>query len=39
LPPLGNPGSALAPNPATSAAGFGSPNTNSGATPSLNNGG
>jgi hypothetical protein len=39
LPSLGNPGSALAPNPATSAAGFGSPNTNSGTTPSLNNGG
>ena len=30
---------ALAPNPGTSAAGFGSPNTNTGTTPSLNNGG
>ena len=39
LPALGNPGSALAPNPGTSAAGFGSPNTNTGTTPSLNNGG
>jgi hypothetical protein len=35
LPSLGNPGSAVAPNPATSAAGFGSTNTNSGTTPSL----
>jgi hypothetical protein len=39
LPSLDNPGSALAPNPGTSAAGFGSPNTNTGTTPSLNNGG
>jgi hypothetical protein len=39
LPSLDNPGSALAPNPGTSAAGFGTPNTNSGTTPSLNNGG
>lgn len=39
LPALGNPGSALAPNPGTSAAGFGSPNTNTGTTPSLNGGG
>jgi hypothetical protein len=38
LPSLDNPGSALAPNPGTSAAGFGSPNTNTGTTPSLNNG-
>jgi hypothetical protein len=39
LPSLNNPGSALAPNPGTSAAGFGSPNPNTGTTPSLNNGG
>lgn len=39
LPSLGNVGSALAPDPTTSAAGFGSPNTNSGTTPSLNGGG
>lgn len=39
LPALDNAGSALAPNPGTSAAGFGSPNTNTGTTPSLNNGG
>lgn len=38
LPSLDNPGSALAPNPGTSAAGFGSPNTNTGTTPSLNGG-
>ncbi len=38
LPSLGNAGSALAPNPTTSGAGFGSPNTNSGTTPSLNGG-
>jgi hypothetical protein len=39
LPSLDNTGSALAPNPGTSAAGFGSPNTNTGTTPSLNSGG
>lgn len=39
LPSLDNAGSALAPNPGTSASGFGSPNTNTGTTPSLNNGG
>ncbi len=39
LPSLDNSGSALAPNPGTSAAGFGSPNTNTGTTPSLNGGG
>jgi hypothetical protein len=39
LPSLNNSGSALAPNPGTSAAGFGSPNTNTGTTPILNNGG
>jgi hypothetical protein len=39
LPSLDNPGSALAPNPGTSAAGFGSPNTNTGTTPSLYGGG
>jgi hypothetical protein len=39
LPSLGNPGSALAPNPGTSGAGFASPNTNSGTTPGLNGGG
>ena len=39
LPSLDNPGSTLAPNPGTSAAGFGSPNTNTGTTPSLNSGG
>jgi hypothetical protein len=39
LPSLDNPGSALAPNPGTSASGFGSPNTNTGTTPSLNDGG
>jgi hypothetical protein len=39
LPSLGNAGSALAPDPTTSAAGFGSPNTNTGTTPSLNGGG
>jgi len=39
LPSLDNPGSALAPNPGTSAAGFGSPNTSTGTTPSLIGGG
>jgi hypothetical protein len=39
LPALDNAGSALAPNPGTSASGFGSPNTNTGTTPSLNGGG
>jgi hypothetical protein len=39
LPSLDNTGSALAPNAGTSAAGFGSPNTNTGTTPSLNSGG
>jgi hypothetical protein len=39
LPALDNTGSALAPNPGPSAAGFGSSNTNTGTTPSLNSGG
>lgn len=39
LPSLDSAGSALAPDPTTSGAGFGSPNTNTGTTPSLNGGG